>query len=232
MAVLKRDAVNDLKRQFENATIKVGRVLAWKPSEGVKVKSAGDEHEALMKLKDAIDVAEAASTRKDWAKQEQQVWDRVVEATDELIGGEERAAELIARYGKPLEKLLKKVADMDKQIKKDYAADEACMKPLDPTEVNNFGFDDIEGLEYAKRSLQTLYIDAQIFTGLYRDPPKNVLLYGPPGNGKTLLAKAAVGELRRASLTTRVSARASPRTETKEIKETKSTVKDTGKSVV
>lgn len=62
---------------------------------------------------------------------------------------------------------------------------------------NGISFDDVEGVDEAKESLTEIvdYLhDPSKYKEIGATMPKGVLLVGPPGTGKTMLAKAVAGE--------------------------------------
>lgn len=80
-----------------------------------------------------------------------------------------------------------------------------AMKEIDPSalreifvEVPNVTWENIGGLEDVKQLLrETVELPLkkpESFRRVGVEPPKGVLLYGPPGNGKTMLAKAVANE--------------------------------------
>lgn len=65
-------------------------------------------------------------------------------------------------------------------------------------EMTGFGFDKVANLEVAKQRLTEAVIwpmqDPERFERLAIDPPKGILLHGPPGTGKTYVVKALAHE--------------------------------------
>ena len=58
-------------------------------------------------------------------------------------------------------------------------------------------WDDIAGLDFAKKTIKEIIIwpmlKPELFSGI-RSPPKGLLLFGPPGTGKTMIAKAIASQ--------------------------------------
>lgn len=70
-------------------------------------------------------------------------------------------------------------------------------RDVEVTDIPRIGFKDIGGLQEAKEELGEVihyFRNPQIFWQRGATVPKGILLVGPPGNGKTLLAKALAGE--------------------------------------
>jgi proteasome-associated ATPase len=111
--------------------------------------------------------------------------ERVCELADSLLGVKLRAGDHVLldhRSGLLLEKLPRPEAE-----------------ELVLEEVPDVSYDDVGGLddqiEMIKDAVELPYLHGDLFKEHGLQPPKGILLYGPPGCGKTLIAKAVANSL-------------------------------------
>ena len=111
--------------------------------------------------------------------------ERVCELADELLGEKLRAGDHLlmeGRSGLLVEKLPRPEVE-----------------ELVLEEVPDVSYDDVGGLddqiEMIKDAVELPYLYGDLFREHELQPPKGILLYGPPGCGKTLIAKAVANSL-------------------------------------
>lgn len=107
----------------------------------------------------------------------------VLEAHKVVIGENDNLKKFLGGvYGE-----LKKGTDSQSSEKEDTC--EAPIKNL------NVKFTDITGQWQAKQEVMTKYVYPSRLPELFKNEPSGVLFYGPPGSGKTLMAKAVASQL-------------------------------------
>ena len=100
--------------------------------------------------------------------------------------------------GQPIEFLVVSTKPSGIVVVKDKTEIVIYERPIEVGKVPRVTYEDIGDLEEAKQRIREMIElplkHPEIFKKLGIEPPKGVLLYGPPGCGKTLLAKAVANE--------------------------------------
>lgn len=129
---------------------------------------------------------------------------KISSSTKPVFGDDEKVEEEQVEFKKVYGGITKaseggKVSDKLEEVKNGFVPankqEEKIMECI--VHINKVKWDDIKGLVDVKDTLMETIIYPQkrpdLFTGV-RAPSKGILFHGPPGNGKTLLAKAVASE--------------------------------------
>ncbi|HVM36288.1 MAG TPA: proteasome ATPase [Actinomycetota bacterium] len=185
---------------YDDGTIDVftnGRKLRVNPSPDLDIKTLERGREVV--LNEALNVIEVSEF--DVAGEVVVIKEVMSDRRVLVIGrtDEERVVELAA----PLQRERLRAGDHLLLEPKSGLVLEKLPKPeveeLILEEVPDISYEDIGGLgdqiEAIQDAVELPYLHAELFKEHKLDPPKGILLYGPPGCGKTLVAKAVANSL-------------------------------------
>jgi len=185
---------------YDDGTIDVftnGRKLRVNPSPDLEIKTLERGREVV--LNEALNVIEVSEF--DVAGEVVVIKEVMSDRRVLVIGrtDEERVVELAA----PLQRERLRAGDHLLLEPKSGLVLEKLPKPeveeLILEEVPDISYEDIGGLgdqiEAIQDAVELPYLHAELFKEHKLDPPKGILLYGPPGCGKTLVAKAVANSL-------------------------------------
>ena len=150
--------------------------------------SKGEWEKAEQYLKDAINTLKLLERKSH--PEIRKIWTRAIEQL-------QTALEVI-KYRKGVE--IPSLPEKETVERRKIKVPQECMKEFLVTELPTFTFKDLAGLEEVKKEIRES-IEWQIkypekLKKLGIEPLKGVLLYGPPGCGKTFLVKCASGEFK------------------------------------
>jgi proteasome-associated ATPase len=122
-----------------------------------------------------------------------------------LVGTEGGAEHLLALAGPLLHGNLRPGDSVLVDLRAGYAFERVVRSDVEQLltpEVPDVSYDDIGGLDsqiqQVRDSIEMPFRHPELYRSYGLRPPKGILLYGPPGSGKTLIAKAVANSLSRA----------------------------------